>query len=88
MIKQTDDGVTSSMDLALDYARQMLETGPLALKAAKQVINRGMQESDFIKACDIEREEYLVIKSKDKDRALEAFSKSTKDNKVSSLPRD
>merc|ERR1712244_132983 len=33
----------SSMDIAMDYARQMLQTGPLGLKAAKQSINRGMQ---------------------------------------------
>lgn len=80
---KTDDGVTSSLDLALNYARQMLETGPLALKAAKQAINRGTQQPDFNKACEIEREEYLTtIKSKDKDRALEAFAKSTKENKV------
>ena len=80
---KTNDGVTSSMDIALDYARQMLETGPLALKAAKQAINRGIQETDFIKACQIERDEYLeTIKSEDKNRALEAFDKSTKHNKV------
>ena len=80
---RTESGVESSMDLALGYARQMLETGPLALRAAKQAINRGMQEPDFMKACDIEREEYLVtMMSQDKNRALEAFAKSTKDNKV------
>eukprot|EP00483_Globobulimina_turgida_P000919 UN00920 len=50
----------SSMDIALDYARQMLDTGPLALKAAKQAINKGMQISNFMDACDIERQEYLV----------------------------
>ena len=80
---KTESGVGSSMDLALGYARQMLETGPLALRAAKQAINRGMQEPDFIKACGIEREEYLVtMMSEDKNRALEAFARSTKDNKV------
>eukprot|EP01084_Bolivina_argentea_P011161 20855_1 len=80
---KTEQGVVSSMDLALDYARQMLETGPLALRAAKQSINRGMQKIDFMDACNVEREEYLVtIKSKDKDRALKAFAESTKDKKV------
>jgi len=76
---KTDDGVTSSLDLAMDYARQMLLTGPLGLRAGKQAINRGMQESDFSKACQIEREEYLVtIKSKDKDEALAAFKEKRK----------
>jgi len=80
---KTENGVESSMELALQFARQMLETGPLALRAAKQAINRGMQESDFMKSCAIEREEYLVtMLSEDKNRALEAFAKSTKDNKV------
>eukprot|EP00484_Ammonia_sp_Unknown_P030584 CAMPEP_0197049818 /NCGR_PEP_ID=MMETSP1384-20130603/24865_1 /TAXON_ID=29189 /ORGANISM="Ammonia sp." /LENGTH=274 /DNA_ID=CAMNT_0042482153 /DNA_START=63 /DNA_END=887 /DNA_ORIENTATION=+ len=80
---KTDDGVHSSMELALNYARQMLETGPLALRAAKQAINRGMQEREMTPAFQIEREEYLVtIQSKDKDRALQAFKESTKEHKV------
>ena len=80
---KTEDGVTSSMELAMNYARQMLETGPLGLKAAKQAINRGMQVSEFMDALEIEREEYLTtVNSEDKNRALRAFAESTKDKKV------
>ena len=73
VVQQTSSG-DAAFQASLKLAEKMTQNGPIALKAAKEAIDRGIQESILSKALEIERECYQkVVPTKDRIEALEAF---------------
>lgn len=68
----------SAVDKALVLAEEISENAPLALRAAKQAINRA-PELALEAGLDFERSSYEpLLKTKDRDEALEAFKEKRK----------
>uniref|UniRef100_A0A7S3LEG1 Enoyl-CoA hydratase n=1 Tax=Amphora coffeiformis TaxID=265554 RepID=A0A7S3LEG1_9STRA len=68
----TDPGET--LDQSLDLAWKIAKNGPVAIRAAKEAINKGMCASTMQEALDIERECYgKVLPTKDRLEGLVAF---------------
>lgn len=72
VVKQNSEG-DAAFQASLKLAQRMAENGPIALKAAKEAIDRGIQEH-LSKALEIEGECYQkIVPTKDRIEALEAF---------------
>ena len=68
----TDPGKT--LDQSLELAWNIAKNGPVAIRAAKEAINRGMFASTMQEALDVERECYgKVLPTKDRLEGLAAF---------------
>jgi methylglutaconyl-CoA hydratase len=73
VVKQSSSG-EAAFEASLKMAEKMTELGPIALKAAKEAIDRGIQEANLSKALEIERECYQkIVPTKDRIEALQAF---------------
>eukprot|EP00591_Stephanopyxis_turris_P006482 CAMPEP_0195506730 /NCGR_PEP_ID=MMETSP0794_2-20130614/301_1 /TAXON_ID=515487 /ORGANISM="Stephanopyxis turris, Strain CCMP 815" /LENGTH=297 /DNA_ID=CAMNT_0040633145 /DNA_START=205 /DNA_END=1099 /DNA_ORIENTATION=- len=63
-----------SLPIALSIAQEIAKNGPLAIRAAKQAIDVGMEASDLSEGMSIERECYsTIIPTNDRLEGLNAF---------------
>ena len=64
---------------AMDLASQIAQNGPIAIRASKQAIDRGLQCSTLVDALEIERQCYAkVLPTKDRLEGLAAFKEGRK----------
>ena len=64
---------SSSLDLAISIANNIIANAPIAVRSAKKAINDGYNK-DISFGLDIERESYnTCLNTKDRDEALDAF---------------
>ena len=73
ILTEPGDTLTTSME----FAWKMAKNGPVAIRAAKEAINRGVFASSMQEALDIERECYgRVLQTQDRLEGLAAFQES------------
>eukprot|EP00871_Galdieria_phlegrea_P003773 jgi/Galph1/4397/GphlegSOOS_G3117.1 len=78
LVEKTAQGQETALSCALDLAKKMLSTGPLALRLAKLAIRNGSQV-DILRGFEFEDASYArVVPTKDRREALQAFAEKRK----------
>ncbi|GJQ08700.1 hypothetical protein GpartN1_g1538.t1 [Galdieria partita] len=78
LVERIAQGEETAFSCALSLAKDMLKTGPVALRLAKQAIRNGSQV-DILRGLEFEDASYArVIPTKDRREALSAFAEKRK----------